>query len=343
MTWRIVIPVVGFVLILGIGALAIWLYNCFYRKHVNRVLEDENADVGPAPAPRKIVSAMLICIGCGIICLSFMDKLHEINNNILAVQGNLSERISSLENSLSDQIQEQNSLFLSFACDTTDFDAASRSATVTFRAIPKEDNADTEISLSYNGKTVALLPDGTGSYIGSTQQPLFEVPPYDGTLCVTENGTNKYESVWFDSDLSARGFLPHISLLFEEPVLSQSDYTIHFEGQLYAKVSDPERIRSLHLLLKQKDEFLDDWDLLAQKPEGEVRMPLAGECSALSPASLVLRWEDCYGLIHESERFELYYGDGASGTPSITDLEEVYAYCPEQIYDTAGNKLGTLK
>ena len=91
---------------------------------------------------------------------------------------------------------------------------------MTFRAIPKEDNADTEISLSYNGKTVALLPDGTGSYIGSAQQPLFEAPPYDGTLCVTENGTNKYESVWFDSDLSARGFLPHVTLLLEEPVLS---------------------------------------------------------------------------------------------------------------------------
>ena len=337
----ILFPVMLLILLLGIAALAVVLYMRYYTRHINRALKDEDAVIEPAPAPRaagNIVSVLLICVGLWIVGLSFINKLTEINNSILAIQGHMSDQLSRLEDTLAAQLQQQNSLFLSFEYEATELDAENQNVTLSFRAIPKQATPDTTVTLSYRGRTLSLVRDGSGFYSGTMTQNLFLEPAYDGTLCLTENGTARYESVWIEPDIQS--LFPFVKFILEdqEVRLKAKDYVLSIQGRPAVYASEPEKIRSMHLLFLQKGEILTDLDLTAAMRAETPGELLRGEYSSLSPVSLVLRWEDCYGLIHEAEQ----YSFAATSTgDDITYQEQPGEW--ENIYDAAGHFLGELR
>ena len=339
-------PVGVLLLLLAIAALAVWLYSRFYRKHINRVLEDENADIGPAPAPQtagKVVTFFLICVVCAIAAFAFFHKLQAIDENVQSMQAELDRRISDLESSLWNiqselkELRAENSLFLSFDYEITDVNVTARTATVSFRAVPKTATPEATVTLSYNQETIKLARDEGGTYIGSTQQSLFADQAENGTLCLTDFGQSKTETVTIYPDL--RSFFPQVSfsLIFDDVRLD--NYTLYLSGQPELTVWMPEKIHNIHLLFVQKDEVLKDLNLSAAMWK-QTQLPyVQEEFSSLSPVRVVLRWEDSYGLIHEVEHSS--FAQSSAEDDPILYQEEPDGL--EKIYDQEGNFLGELR
>lgn len=337
----IFLSVVGLVLLLGGGALATWLYYRFYRRHVNRVLEEEKTVLDPAPAPHtagKIVSVLLVCFGFTIVVMTFFSTLQEIKGHVLALReelSNLGSKLMDLENLQ----QAQNSLFLTFEHDVSDLDLQSRSVTMRFRAIPKESTTSATVTLNCGELILPLVRQEGGVYTASVKLDPFQLPDLNGTtLCLQEKGSEKYETVELYLYEEIESCVPKLDLSFDRLDISPKGENALLSLQsprLY--VSSPEQIRSPRLLVKQADRVLKEMDLSAviyTDIGNSNDLVLQTEFSNQTDTVLALHWQDEAGLGYEFD-----YGCIDCGEMFLT----FWSGAPIRIYNRDGSLLGTLR
>lgn len=330
MTVRMIILPALFILMLGIAALAVWLYNRYYRRQINRALE-EDAPIGPTPEPRhagKVVLFLLIAFCLVLWEFHKNDKLNELNQTLISRTQMLSEQIEGLKWELDNQIQEANSNFLAFDYEMTDPDVPTRTVNVTFTAVPKQASTDATVTLRYGGESLPLSRDKTGIYTASVKMNLFQLPDTDSaTLCLTENGREQNEAVELWLDPVSTGLFPCIkgNLDVETLDLHENSFTLRASlASVWCTDSAPKQLR---LLVKQNDKVVDEQDLTNWDDGITSSCTLDGEYPL--GTTFWLRWEDSFGLIHEAGQFGI---DENGDEIAFSDVE--------QIYDADGTFLG---
>ena len=341
MNATIVNGVVAFLILLGIGVLAVVLYGLFYRKHINRALKEDEAP-GPVPEPRgtwKVVLFLLLLVCFGLWEAQKIGKLNELNDRLAAVQedcSTLKRKINDMQWQLKEQKKEQERVFLSFDWETHDVDFRARTATVDFRAVPKVTSEEAEVSLSLREKSYRFLRGEDGVYRASVTVNPFEFMTNDAEsafLTLTMDGKSQNETEDFYAGFEQS--FPHVDVWLEGSVTHEEKtgkVKVILEAPLYVQNPDPAEIRSLRLLVKQKGSVLDEVDLTQSPGKESADATLHGEYPDTDDLEIVLRWEDNYGLTHEALRWGFHAEDGA--------IEEFYG--EEAIYDADGTLLGAI-
>lgn len=335
----IVRGVIGFLILLGIGVLAVVLYGLFYRKHINRALKDDEAPA-PVPEPRgtwKVVLFLLLLVCFGLWEAHKMEKLHELNDRLASVQNDcstLERKINDVQWQLEEQKEEQERVFLSFDWETRDVDFRARTATVDFRAVPKEASEEAEVSLSLREKRYRLLRGEDGVYRASATVNPFEFMTNDeesAFLALTMDGKSQNEMVSFYAGFEQS--FPKVDVWREGGVTHEEKTgKVILEALLYVQNPDPAEIRGLRLLVKQKGSVLEEVDLTQSLGKESADAPLHGEYPDTDDLEVYLRWEDNYGLTHETLRWVFHVEDAV--------IEECYG--EEAIYDADGTLLGEI-
>ena len=331
--------VIGFLILLGIGALAVVLYGLFYRKHINRALKDDEV-LAPVPEPRgtwKVVLFLLLLVCFGLWEAHKMEKFHELNDRLASVQNDCStlvRKINDVQWQLEEQKEEQERVFLSFDWETRDVDFRARTATVDFRAVPKEASEEAEVSLSLREKRYRLLRGEDGVYRASATVNPFEFMTNDeesAFLALTMDGKSQNEMVFFNAGFEQS--FPKVDVsLFENFMHEEKAGKVILDAAPEILSSDAGELRSLHLLVKQKGSVLDEVDLTQFIGKESADAPLHWEYPDTDDLEVYLRWEDNYGLTHETLRWVCHVEDA------------VIAECcgEEAIYDADGTLLGEI-
>ena len=331
--------VIGFLILLGIGVLAVVLYGLFYRKHINRALKDDEV-LAPVPEPRgtwKVVLFLLLLVCFGLWEAHKMEKLNELNDRLASVQNDcstLERKINDVQWQLEEQKEEQERVFLSFDWETRDVDFRARTATVDFRAVPKEASEEAEVSLSLREKRYRLLRGEDGVYRASATVNPFEFMTYDeesAFLALTMDGKSQNEMVFFNAGFEQS--FPKVDVwLFENFMHEEKAGKVILDAAPEILSSDAGELRSLHLRVKQKGSVLDEVDLTQFIGKESADAPLHWEYPDTDDLEVYLRWEDNYGLTHETLRWVFHVEDAT-----------IAECCGEEaIYDADGTLLGEI-
>lgn len=328
-------------LLLLIAAGAVLLYNYSYRKHVNRALEEDGAP-GPAPEPSKawkVILFLLLLVCFGLWEAHKMEKLHELNDRLASVQNDcstLERKINDVQWQLEEQKEEQERVFLSFDWETRDVDFRARTATVDFRAVPKEASEEAEVALSLREKAYQLVRGEDGVYRASVTVNPFEFMTNDeesAFLTLTVDGKSQNEMVEFYPGFEQS--FPKVAVWLNEGVTHEEKAgKVILDAAPEILSSDAGELRSLHLLVKQKGSVLDEVDLTQFIGKESADAPLHWEYPDTDDLEVYLRWEDNYGLTHETLRwvFHVHVEDAV--------IEEC---CGEEaIYDANGTFLADI-
>ena len=289
--------------LLGVGALAVWLYQRFYRKRINRVLENETAVVAPSPALHTVWKVILVLAFFTAFCVWEIQQADDLDQLRQSCE-NMSYMVSRTWDTVrkSDaRLQEMQTNFQYFEFETTKLDVEAQTVDVSIRALPKEEYTDVTISLRYGADEITLERGRDGVYTAAIQMNPLQLPETNyGTLCLTENGRTKTETVYFHPDIWS--FFPRLELNFFDTEIKQKENVLTIETDVY--VPSPDRaVRSLHLLVKQNDSTLDDIDLKDSTVSYQFEAHLEKEYPNNAAIEFVLQWEDECGLRHESKRY----------------------------------------
>lgn len=337
----IVLGPVVLLLLLGIAALAIWLYNRYYRKRINRILEDENAVVAPSPAPHIAWKVVLVLVFIVAFCVWESNKNEELRQ--------LQQRCESMSyvvnrtwdtvRRMDARVQEMQTNFVSFDYETESLNVDDRTMVVRFTAVPKEEYLDPTVSLRYGGDTIPLIPDEDGVYTASVSMNPFQLPEtYYATLCLTEDGRTRTEDIYLHPYVW--DYFPKIEGLNVSDVsVQQNKTTLKLSGNLSVNFSNLYLLRNVHLLLKQHDQIIDDLDLTYEVVRLEKEYPNN------AAIFFVLQWEDRYGLKHESVQNLIDLGGTEIILPYGDELGfDGVDWCYRDIVYTAdGTLLGELR
>lgn len=310
MNLNIIVPVLLLLLLLGISALAMWLYRRYYIKQINRALENKlkNKDDAVVPVPPlhsayKVILFLLLFVCFCVWEAKKNEEIRQLQQYHDIIYDTVNRTWSDVQ-VINARLSDIQRIFTSFDYRIESLDPAARIMEVRVTAQPKEEYLDPSVTLRYNGKIFELTKGEDGSYSGIVTMDPFRLQTSDhATLCLTEPGRTRAEDVYFHPYV--RGWFPTVQFTLDDSELLLKDHVFSIKGRPVVSVSEPEKIRSMHLLIKQKDEVLKDLDLttaMREQTQGEL---LQQDCTSLSPVSLVLRWEDCYGLIHEAEQYSI--------------------------------------
>lgn len=329
--------VIGFLILLGIGVLAVVLYGLFYRKHINRALKDDEV-LAPVPEPRgtwKVVLFLLLLVCFGLWEIHKMERIDELGSSLHGRIANLEQQVLTLEKNMEENMEERERLFSSFDWEVQDVDFPARSATVSFQAVPKEAAEDAAVSLQICDQVYDLTRGKNGVYSASVTLDPFSVMTSDGAsafLTLTQNGRNQNEAADFYEDF--REYFPKVEVEIN-PTFEENKAQAEVIVDVDATVSwaDANQIRSLRLLVEQNGSVLDEVDLTQAMRVRGGSATLHGAYPTMGEIHLILCWEDSYGLIHKAERWSI----------SVLDvLEWVEVADTQSIYDAAGNLLGEI-
>lgn len=329
--------------LLGVGAAALCLYNRYYRNRANRILEGKlngrDSDVAPAPAPHTVWKVILVLVLFVAFCAWEIDRskdLSELRQLWEVTYSTVSQTYSTV-NSINARLAEMRQSFVSFDYKTERLDVANRTMVVRVTAVPKEDHPDTTVSLYYDDAAIPLIREANGVYTAVLSLDLFRLPKAEfATLCLTESGQTKAEEVYLHPDVW--GVFPRMKLDVSNAEIRQEKTSLKLRAEFYVAVSDPEQLRSLRLLLKQDGRVIEELDLTEASRSSVGTASLEGEYPNDAAIYFVLQWEDSYGLRHESTQYLL----DQNGT-EITQPYGDEQFGHDTVYAADGTLLGELR
>lgn len=345
MLYMVLRAVVILLALLGVSALAVWLYHRYYRKRINRALESDTPVIAPSPALHTVWKVILVLAFLTAVCvweIQQSNDLDQLRQSCESMSYMVSRTWDTVKKSDA-RLQEMQTNFQFFEFETTKLDVEAQTVDVSIRALPKEEYTDATVSLRYGADEVALERGQDGVYTAAIQMDPFQLPEANyGTLCLTENGRTKTETVYFHPDVWS--YFPRPELNFFDTEIKQKKNVLTIETDVYVPSPDRE-VRSLRLLVKQNDSTLDDIDLTDSTVGSQFEAHLEKEYPNNATIEFVLQWEDEYGLRHESKRYviqpsstEITMPDGDDYYFDGSNLQ--YRDC---VYASDGTLLGELR
>jgi hypothetical protein len=327
---------VVFLILLGVAGLAFWLYDAWYRKRINRALE-EDRPAGPVPEPRRagkvilILAAAACVLGFLIWANRLQTRIAELENSIRNDMWSLSQRVDSNYQNLIDELRAENAVFSAFDYEISGTDAERRMLSVKVTAMPKEAAEDAAVFLRFGDRALALKKGPNGGWSGQAELPFREaLQTESASLSIVEEGRERNQEVDFA--------LPGWKWAHFPKVVGTADYVsldaatpgrLGLTADVGFTVTPVEWIRTFSAVvqLDGKDVLEQDLQGSLQKKNGdyaEDSVRLEGQFDARedSVMTLLLRFTDDLGFLHEYTL--VTYPDGIRGDPRGEQSESVY-------------------
>lgn len=303
------IAVILLFLVLMIIALAVYLiYSAIYRRRVNRALR-EDAPVGPTPEPRK-VGTLIMGLMIAACVLGFLVWANHLQNRLAELEANLTNNINSMASRIEannqeflDELKKANSIFTEFDYEITQSDLSGRSATVSFRAMPREASTDARVVLRLHEEAIELERGASGVYTAILTRDPFQLPAdQTAILSLIQDGTEQNQTV--DIGLADRWRyenLPHVNAQVEYNAWTDES-TRSIEGRVTIDVENLSRLRSLVFFVYQGETLVKEEDLYAAyltDCQGDfvwLETSYNGDLPAGEELSFRLRYTDVNGL-----------------------------------------------
>ncbi len=176
------------------------------------------------------IGRAVLFIALFIFCFYLADKNKNLQNQINALNGSISVfqgNIDSIYANVDNMLKKQASLFTDIQSSFSELNADSRTVTLSLSVIPKTVSADTEISVSFDGKSVTLKRD-SNKFTGSIDIDIF-ADEYSPVLTVKSNGEEKteiYEDIITGN--MYQNYLPsvYVNAVFSDSSSVELDFTV---------------------------------------------------------------------------------------------------------------------
>ena len=325
-----------FLILLGVAGLAFWFYDAWYRKRINRALE-EDRPAGPVPEPRRVgkVILFLAAAACVLGFLIWANRLQtriaELENSIRNDMWSLSQRVDNNYQNLIEELRAENAVFSRYEYEISKVDSDKRTVCVRVNAVPKQVSAEAAVYLRYGEEVLRLERGESGIWSGEAVIPARDALNLtDALLSVVEGGREQFQEVEFDLAGWKWAHFPKVDGTADYVSL---DATTPGRLGLTADVgfiaTPVEWIREFSAVvqLDGKDVLTQDLQGSLQKKNGdyaEDSVRLEGQFDARedSVMTLLLRFTDDLGFLHEYTL--VTYPDGIRGDPRGEQSEAVY-------------------
>ena len=325
-----------FLILLGVAVLAFWLYDVWYRKRINRALE-EDRPAGPTPEPRRAgklilgMAAAACVLGFLIWANHLQTRIAELENSIRNDMWSLSQRVDSNYQNLIAELRAESALFSAFDYEVSGTDTERRMLSVKVTAMPKEAAEDAAVFLRFGDQALELKKGPNGVWSGEAEIPFREALQTErGSLSILEEGRERNQQV----DFALPGWRwAHFPKVDGTADYVSRDTTTPGRLDLTADVSftatPVEWIRDFSAVvqLDGKDVLTRDLRGSLQKKNGDYAddsVRLEGQFAARedSVMTLLLRFTDDLGFLHEYTLVS--YPEGIRGDPAGGPSEAVY-------------------
>lgn len=170
------------VLLVLIGAvlIVVGIYRHFYKKRINRALEEGISTAHNRMAEPAQVSIGLVFVLCIIGYIVLLANIIEMRTRVTELEQNLSNRslylngqIEEMQRNLTELIQQTNSEMISYSMVPLGCDTKKLTAVYQVEVTPKVITENMTVKLSVGEFQSALVQDGT-AFRGTIEVPLFE-------------------------------------------------------------------------------------------------------------------------------------------------------------------------
>lgn len=318
----LVLPVLILVALAG----GVLIYYICYKAAINKKLREEESGAHVPMASTETVFKWVVIIGVFVMYTSLSSRIGDLKSQLRDTRSELQDEINQVQLQLSELEQaakKEASLFSAVYYDFGAIDNKEHTTEMKFHAVLKNYSKDTQVTLNYRGRSVALANNGDGTFTGSDVFPMFEEYYEDGLFCVTEGGVTKTE-LWEDTvhgelkDYCLPEFyITESSFVFERGK-GKNKGTVAVKGnvQLHSKGTDASSFRNLKVIVKKDDTVIDEIAVDSDSVVLEQTYPIAqGEM-----LRLLLTGEDVYGYSHETQ----LSGWRLEGISSVTGGEVEY-------------------
>ncbi len=283
-------------LLLTVLLVVLLLYFAFYKRRINRVLEEQHSTAHMPMASMEIVSRGLALVGAVLICIALFSRLTRIEDEILNVNNNLRNEISSLSGQISTleaKLAQQDSLIADFRYETGSYDPDTQTCEVTFHCSPKSYTDNTGIWLNFGEYEILLEPDG-GEFSAAAEIGVFNTLPEYGTLVISTG--DLYQTEQIDTlPWPALCFevLPWMDVYADDLQFEYTDGTCKVEAAI---INDAvERYTDTELIVRVNGAEHSRHALTMQSEAFSVSVPMEQQ----DAISLHAVGVDAYGLTHE--------------------------------------------
>ncbi len=312
-------------LLLTVLLVVLLSYFAYYKRRINRVLEEQHSTAHMPMASMEAVGRVLAFVGAVIICFSLFVRLTRIEDEITNVHSNLQNKVDALSGQidmLEAKLAAQNSLVSDFSYETGSYDPETRTCEVTFTCTLKTYTNDTGITLYFGEYEIPFVPEG-GVFRADAQMDIFATLPEEGTLIVGTGDLYQTEQIdtlpWPALCFEA---LPWMDVYADDLRFEYTDGTCRVEATI---INDAiERYTDTELIVRVNGAEHSRHALTMQTEAFSVSVPMEQQ----DAVSLHAVGVDEYGLTHE-----IFLG-GWDDEGYWVELD-----CFNKIYDADGNLL----
>ncbi|MBO7253906.1 MAG: hypothetical protein J6V36_01230 [Clostridia bacterium] len=322
------------------------VYSSIYKKKINKRLESYESTAHVSMASTESFGKGILTIGAIVVSIvtiymhsntstkidDMKKKLNQVYRSIDSLRYEISE--------LQDQLNEQESAFLTFECELGEVDNVNHTVEVLFKCVPKMSGNDTLISVTIEKNTITLEKNNNGTYTGKMDLPLFN---YINKIyaSITTNGITTSSTVYADFySLPYVDCLPELGVDLEQEKFEFKNNKFYIIGVYWSKnqeVKDDSNVNETKIGIKDEKLIFK----INGKIEKEILITkqfnsISEEFSAKSgdKVEIISQGTDNYGYIHQRLLLSTEKNDSwsESYSDSIFDSNGKLLYSEEGIY-----------
>ena len=329
MTVRILVLPILILIVLALGVL---VYYICYKAAINRKLREEESGAHVPMASTESVFKVVVVIGVFIMYTSLSSKIVNLKDQLRDTKTELSDKIYALQYELEEMKQaakKEASMVSSAYYDFGEVNTKEHTAELKLFVSPKSYGEETEVSVVFRGKKIALANNGRGLFTGSTIVPIFEDFYEKCMICITENGVTKTE-VWENAPQGRQCFncLPMLAVGGGGgSQMSKKSLRVEYEYELFPVYADS--FQNVTLYVKKGDTIVNELDFVNGRVSIEQSYSIEkGEKG--ETIEFYIKGVDEYGYVHEKLEGTWDIGEGAGNEAHVTFVNEGYRiYAPD--------------
>ena len=292
----------------------------------------------------------LIIIGMAVLIIVCFMKIHSLSGEIRNLRNEISnesnilrDEINAIYNNVDEQMKKQASLFTSSEFSVDELDMKTQTVPVTLKVVPKEVSDDTQMSVAFDGETVAFVKDG-GIFQATIPVGLFIVEEPYPVITITSGGISKTEVL--DEVYLGELWSKWLPILYAEDATGRAEYEdgkLSFDTEILieCKATDAEpkvAFETFTLVTELNGKEIESRDITSEVKSSEdyenglatVGFEKSYDVAEGDSLSVYVVAEDSLGYIHKILARHWKRSNGA-------EAEAVYGGV--SIYDKQGNMI----
>lgn len=283
------------------------VYSSIYKKKINKKLEQNESTAHVSMVPVQTIGIIMLVMGVVVFAVLTISMLSNLTNEISYTnisQQKLKAELSSMSGQLtqlSEQIEQQNSLFVNFEYHVGDVHSGDNTVELTFSCIPKTAGDDTIVTIIAGDSEFQLKRNKNGEFTGITRVNLLDTSII---AQVTTNGiTNTQDITGENSEPFYKTALPVINAKIGGLQYATNDERTEVTVEAAYFVMHPDGLNDYKLTTYLNGELVETMEMTSEEHVEKTFNAKDGD-----KIELVAEGVDKYGYTHRHKVFQ-YVGE----------------------------------